>query len=416
MPATRSPTGQYVRTRMPWAAIAACSGSPSPRRTCSSRSASCAAREPVVGDRVRDGAQVVRRDRDADQRPRVEQPARQQLEVRVGVGLDVEHRRAPAVLGGLDELVVPVGALDEPDRQRRRALRLALEARGSCRASPASRAGSPAARARRTARRGTPPRRAARGSAPARRRASPSTPCRCAGARRPRSRVAAAAAAGRRRRACRAPGASGRSSGVSADTFTHRFARASTPALSDSSWRPRGPRPRGVGDRVQRLGAAVGVALRLGLRHRRLAEQVDGGRDAVLPQVAQVAERRLRRLADDEAVRHVLDARRPRPGPARAAPPWSCPSSSPPRSAAAARSTSSRKRGQMAREVVEVARRGHDVDEAEQRGLELGVRRGEVHRLVVDRLQRVAGGRKRAGEPLAHLEQFALQRRSVDRP
>ena len=66
IPATRSPTGQYVRTRRPRAAIAACSGSPSPRRTCSSRSRVGAAGEPVVGDRVRDRAQVVRGDRDAD--------------------------------------------------------------------------------------------------------------------------------------------------------------------------------------------------------------------------------------------------------------------------------------------------------------------------------------------------------------
>ena len=66
MPATRSPTGQYVRTRRPWAAIAVCSGSPRPRRTCSSRSSVGAAGEPVVGDRVRDRAQVVRGDRDAD--------------------------------------------------------------------------------------------------------------------------------------------------------------------------------------------------------------------------------------------------------------------------------------------------------------------------------------------------------------
>ena len=81
-----------------------------------------AAGEPVVGDRVRDRAQVVRGDRDPDLRPRVQEPAREQLEVRIGVGLDVEHRRRPAVLRGLDELVVPVGALDQPDRQRLRAL------------------------------------------------------------------------------------------------------------------------------------------------------------------------------------------------------------------------------------------------------------------------------------------------------
>ena len=46
--------------------------------------------------------------------------AGERLEVPVAVGLDLEHRGRPAVLAGLDELVVPVGALDEPDGQRRR--------------------------------------------------------------------------------------------------------------------------------------------------------------------------------------------------------------------------------------------------------------------------------------------------------
>ena len=55
---------------------------------------------------------------------------------------------------------------------------------------------------------------------------------------------------------------------------------------------------------------------------------------------------------------------------------------------------------------------GHDVDEAEQRRLELRVRGGEVHRLVVDRLQRVARGGQRGGEPPADLEELALERAS----
>ena len=118
---------------------------------------------------------------------------------------------------------------------------------------------------------------------------------------------------GRRRSAAsRLPrsGASGRSSGVSADTFTDRFARGSTPALSRSSCGRSGQRARGRHQRVERVGAAVGVALRLGLGDRRLAEQVDRRRHAVLQQVAQHAQRRLRVLADDEPVRHVLDAGR----------------------------------------------------------------------------------------------------------
>ena len=65
----------------------------------------------------------------------------------------------------------------------------------------------------------------------------------------------------------------------------------------------------------------------------------------------------------------------------------------------------------MAREVVERAAGGHDVDEAEQRGLELGVLRGELHRLLVGGLERVARRRReRRPEPLADRVQLALQR------
>ena len=59
--------------------------------------------------------------------------------------------------------------------------------------------------------------------------------------------------------------------------------------------------------------------------------------------------------------------------------------------------------GQVAREVVERAAGGHDVDEAEQRRLELGVLRGELHRLGVRGLQAGggtgAGGRPRGASP-----------------
>ena len=172
--------------------------------------------------------------------------------------------------------------------------------------------------------------------------------------------------------------------------------------------RPLRPLPGRRHERVERVGAAVGVALRLGLGHRRLAEQVDRGRHAVLPQVAQHAERRLRVLADDEAVRHVLDAGRGR-GAERGAPGL--------RAAHPHRDADRRRRrvdlaeeaGQVPREVVEVAAGGHDVDEAEQRRLELGVLRGEVHRLLVERLQRVARDRHRGREALADLVQLALE-------
>src|SRR5204862_314195 len=50
-----------------------------------------------------------------------EESARQELEVPVALGLDREHRLVPAVLARLDDLVVPVGALDQADDERPRA-------------------------------------------------------------------------------------------------------------------------------------------------------------------------------------------------------------------------------------------------------------------------------------------------------
>ena len=219
----------------------------------------------------------------------------------------------------------------------------------------------------------------------------------------------------RRSAASRLPrsGASGRSSGVSAETLTDRFARGSGPAPSRSSCGRAGQSRVAAAMHVQRLRAAGGVALGLGLGDRHLAEQVDGARDAVLPQVAQHAERRLRVLPDDEAVRHVADAggrRRAERRPARA------------RARHLQRHGHGRRRllhlaqeaGQVAREVVERAAGGHDVDEAEQRRLELGVLRGELHRLGVRGLQRVAGGaRQVVREPRPHRVQLALEARGL---
>ena len=170
-----------------------------------------AAREPVVGDRVGDRAQVVRRDRRAQPAAVgavVDQPARELLEVDVGLGLDLEHRRLPAVLGGLDDLVVPVGALHEPHGQRRRAAGAGAGDPLDDRVERLRRVAQVGLEhdAGRRARPGTPPRRAARGSARAPRRASPATPCRCAGARRAHGRGAAARAGAGRRRAGRARG------------------------------------------------------------------------------------------------------------------------------------------------------------------------------------------------------------------
>jgi len=61
---------------------------------------------------------------------------------------------------------------------------------------------------------------------------------------------------------------------------------------------------------------------------------------------------------------------------------------------------------EVAGEVLERAAGRHDVDEAEQRGLELGVLGGQIHGLVVERAERVAlrGHRGReAGPDVAQL-------------
>jgi hypothetical protein len=56
--------------------------------------------------------------------------------------------------------------------------------------------------------------------------------------------------------------------------------------------------------------AAARVAVGLLLGDRGLAQQVDGGGDPVLPQVAQHAQGVLGRVAHDEAVGHAAHARR----------------------------------------------------------------------------------------------------------
>ena len=341
----------------------------------------------------------MRGDRDADGGTRGDEPAGEGLEVAVAVGLDLEHRRRPAVLARLDELVVPVGALDEPDLQRRRArssARRPVEDRR--RAARASRADRPGARARPTARRGTRPRRAARARGRAPPRGSRATPCRCGRGRRARG---PARSSGRRRRPASSrpsDGASGRSSGVSAETLTETFARASGPVQSRSSIGRAGQRGRLAGDLLERVGAAPGVAVGLGLGDRRLSEQVDGARHAALPQPAEHPERGRRGLADDEPVGHVLDAAGgggAERGPARLR------VRDPHRRRDRRRGVRNllEEAGQMAREVVERAARRDDVDEPEQRRAQLAVARGELHRPRVERPHRMArGGRERGGQ------------------
>ena len=135
--------------------------------------------------------------------------------------------------------------------------------------------------------------------------------CRCAP-------VSRATRSRRRSRAC-APamprsGALERSSGVSAETFTDRLTRGSGPAPSCSSSGRCGQSARRRVQDAQRLLAAVGVGVGLLLGDRRLAEQVDRGRDAVAPQPLHRRQRVGCVGADDEALRHLLDARGRRVG------------------------------------------------------------------------------------------------------
>ena len=97
------------------------------------------------------------------------------------------------------------------------------------------------------------------------------------------------------------------------------------------------PGRRRGGERLERVHAALGVAVRLGGGDGRLAEQVERHGRAVLPEVADRLDRLARRLADDEAVRHVAHPAPRRPRRARRVPRACRTSSSPPRSAAGAR-------------------------------------------------------------------------------
>jgi hypothetical protein len=155
--------------------------------------------------------------------------------------------------------------------------------------------------------------------------------------------------------------------------------------------RARRPRRGGGRELVERVGAAGGVGVGLGAGDRRLPEQVDRGRNAVLPQTGEDLRRLLGRLPDDEAVGHVLDAARGG-GAQRGAP-----------GLAAAQPHGLLERhgllvdlreeaAEVLREVVDRPAGGDHVDEAEQRRLELRVARGEVHRLVVECRQRSPDG------------------------
>ena len=188
-------------------------------------------------------------------------------------------------------------------------------------------------------------------------------------------------------------GASGRSSGVSAETFTERFARGSGPTASCSSSGSSLEAVVRAGQRRERVGAARGVAVGLGGGDGRLAEQVDRRGDPVAPELAQRGQRGPRVLADDEAVRHVAHAGRAGGAERRAA---GLRVAHPHRRAQRRRPLADlvEEAGQVRGEVVERAAGGDDVDEAKQRGAQLVVLGGEVHRAVVERLERMAAVRR----------------------
>ena len=150
---------------------------------------------------------------------------------------------------------------------------------------------------------------------------------------------------------------------------------------------------------------------------RRLAEQVDRRRRR-RPSTARAGRpsAAFGVLADDEAVRHVLDARAPRRRPSARAP--GAVVAHPHRDADRRRRRPRPRRGSRsggARGRRGCGRPGTTSTKRNSAALQLGVRRGEVHRLVVERLQRVArcvGSAAASSRP--DLEQLALHRRVVD--
>ena len=256
---------------MPWSASAAARSSPRPRSTCSSRSRS----SPPAARLAAIACATERRLCEAIAGRTCGQPSSRRrvscLEVAVGLGLLLEHRRRPAVLARLHHLVVPVGALHEPHDQRRlrgrvdrgplehllellrRLAQVGLQhdARGRARR---------AARARRAGRR------------PARMVASSVSTDSMSMCRWAPSSFARSSSGRIRRAASSRPtsGASGRSSGLSADTFTDTFTRGTGPSESllqhrplrpaRGRRRPASPARRGSAPRSGRPRAAVTVA------------------------------------------------------------------------------------------------------------------------------------------------------------
>ena len=186
-------------------------------------------------------------------------------------------------------------------------------------------------------------------------------------------------------------GASGRSSGVSAETLTDTLARGSGPRPSRSST-GRAGQPVAAG---RSFGARRRTARRTRRPRRRSASPRRAGRRSSPPPTATA------RDSTPSAARGLSPTMKRwamwRTPPAAAAPSAARPArgvrdlGSPRRSAAGHSGTSSRNRPGGG-EVIERAARRHDVDEPEQRRAQLAVAAGELHRPGVDRAERVAAG------------------------
>ena len=335
------------------------------------------------------GAQIVGSDRHAQRGAGGEQRPGQRFEVAIALALVLKDRDRPSVLAGLDELVVPICALDEPDRQRRRALPGPgpLQDRRQVRGRLAQ-IGLQDDAGRRT----VPELGLAEqlqdelqdGLAGVQ-RLHVDVEMRAAGVRGPQQRAqpggGIALAAGRRV----GPQQRGERRDLDADVGARQ--RTAAVGLQRGARRPV---PGGGGDRVDRVQAAGGVAIGLGLGDGRLAEQVDRAGHRALPQPAQRRKRGPRALADDEAVGEMPDAAGGRPAEGDA-----------PRPGVRDlhRRGERRRRlgelvkeaGQMAGEVVERPAGRGDVDEPEQRGPQLAIAGGELHGAGVERAQRLAG-------------------------
>ena len=255
--------------------------------------------------------------------------------------------------------------------------------RGSARAARVSRAGRPGAPSRRTGPARTPPRRArssTRSSTASRESSDSMSMWMCA----PSSCGVAQQRAQALGRVAAAPLGSVGSQQRGQRRDLHRHVRArdrpDAVALEHVPDRPVRLDARQLG---QRLVAPGGVAVRLGLGHGGLAEQVDRAGHAAVPQVAQHAEGRRRRLADDEPVGHVPHSGG-RGGAERG--PAGLDVGHPHRGGQRRRCVGNLAQvlAQVAGEVVERAAGRRDVDEPEQGGAQLPVPRGQVHGPLID--------------------------------